>query len=87
MAAATEKTAEDIRRELQELQRQHREVRPPLCPALLEASVLPGAPTLTRSRSPRRSPNAFAIPAAFAAAPPALVLDLDPGGPARSAAS
>jgi len=28
MAAATEKTAEDIRRELQELQRQHREVRP-----------------------------------------------------------
>jgi pinin len=28
MAAATEKTAEDIRRELQELQRQHREVSP-----------------------------------------------------------
>jgi hypothetical protein len=34
---------------------------------------------------PRRSPSACATPVAFAAAPPALVLDL--GGPARSAAS
>lgn len=85
MAAATEKTAEDIRRELQELQRQHREVRPPLPSALLEASVLSGASTLTRSRPPRRSPSACGIPAAFAAESPALVLYLE--GPARSAAS
>ena len=81
------KTAEDIRRELQELQRQHREVRPPPCPALLEASVLPWTSTMTRFRPPRRSPSAFAIPAVFAAAPPALDLDLDPGGPARFVAS
>jgi pinin len=40
MAAATEKTAEDIRRELQELQRQHREVHLFLCPAHLEAPSL-----------------------------------------------
>ena len=87
MAAATEKTAEDIRRELQELQRQHREVRPPPCPALLEASVLPWTSTMTLYHPPRRSPSAFAIPAVFAAAPPALDLDLDPGGPARFVAS
>jgi hypothetical protein len=85
MAAATEKSAEDIRRELQELQRQHREVRSPPPWALLRASVLSGASILTRSRPPRRSPSACAIPAAFAAASPALVLD--PEGPVRSAAS
>ena len=85
MAAATEKTAEGIRRELQELQRQHREVHLFLCPAHLEApsprAVCPD-PFLVH---PRRSPSACATPVAFAAAPPALVLDL--GAPARFAAS
>jgi hypothetical protein len=84
MAAATEKTAEDIRRELQELQRQHREVHLFLCPAHLEAPSLRAVcPDPLSSR--RRSPSACATPVAFAAEPPALVLDLGP--PARSAAS
>jgi hypothetical protein len=62
MAAATEKTAEDIRRELQELQRQHREVHLFLCPALLEAPSLRAVcPDLfsspsTDHRAPARPP-------------------------------
>jgi hypothetical protein len=87
MAAATEKTAEDIRRELQELQRQHREVPlSPLSSTSLEASASPRCfrPDLFPCSSPpRRSPSDCATPAAFAVAPPASV----PEGPARSAAS
>ncbi|KAF7043234.1 hypothetical protein CFC21_052624 [Triticum aestivum] len=92
MAAAAKKTAEEIHRELQELQRQHREVPPPR-PSTLSLSlrghrgVSPDLFACPRVLLPsRKSASTYVTPKASDAASPPPAPAPAPEAPARSAA-